>query len=68
MYNFLGHTSEVTRWTTDAIICYKRGCVCTNCPMREIAPSINKCHMKAAVLELVRIHGIPKKNGSFVRV
>ena len=63
MYNSLGRTGSVEYWTTDAINCYKRGCVCMGCPIREIVHSFSKCQMKASVLELVRIHGIPKRNG-----
>lgn len=65
MYNSLGRTGSVRYWTTDAVNCYKRGCICEGCPIREMVKSIGRCQMKAAVLELVKIHGIPtKRNGS----
>lgn len=64
MYNSLGRIGSVTYWTTDAVNCYKRGCICECCPIRKMVKSIGRCQMKATVLELVRIHGIPKRNGS----
>ena len=65
MYNLLGSIGSVRYWTTDAINCYKRGCICEGCPIREMIKSLSRCQMKATVLELVRIHGIPtKRNGS----
>ena len=65
MYNLLGRIGSVRYWTTDAINCYKRGCICEGCPIREMIKSLSRCQMKATVLELVRIHGIPtKRNGS----
>ena len=64
MYNSLGRIGSVRYWSTDAINCYKRGCICEGCPIREMIKSIDRCQMKATVLELVRIHGIPtKRNG-----
>lgn len=63
MYNSLGCTGSVRYWTTDAVNCYKRGCICEGCPIREMVKSLDRCQMKATVLELVRIHGIPKRNG-----
>ena len=61
MYNSLGRTGSVRYWTIDAINCYNRGCICKDCPILNLVNSIGKCQMKATVLELVRIHGIPKK-------
>ena len=64
MYNSLGRTGSVKYWTTDAVNCYKRGCICEGCPIREMVKSLGRCQMKATVLELVRIHGIStKRNG-----
>ena len=63
MYNSLGRTGSVRYWTTDAVNCYKRGCICEGCPIREMVKSLGRCQMKVTVLELVRIHGIPKRNG-----
>ena len=57
----MGKTAAVRRWTELSIECYKRGCVCTGCFYRNFfAKSNQKCHMKAAVLELVRVLGMPK--------
>ena len=66
MYNSLGRTGSIRYWTEDAINCYERGCICEGCLMKKMITSLNKCQMKASVLELVRIHGIPKRNGSKV--
>lgn len=62
MYNALGRTGTVRHWTIDAINCYKRGCVCDECFFKTFFTNKSeKCKMKASVLELVRIFGIPKK-------
>lgn len=64
MYNSLGRTGSLERWSTDAVNCYKRGCICEGCPIRKIVKSLEKCQMKASVLELVKRYGIPtKRNG-----
>lgn len=65
MYNSLGRTGSLERWSTDAVNCYKRGCICEGCPIKEIVTSLNnKCQMKASVLKLVKRYGIPtKRNG-----
>ena len=47
------------RWTDDAINCYYRGCVCSDCPMYEMIGS--QCQMKRSVLGLVRKFGKPEK-------
>ena len=44
-------------WTQGAIDCYNRGCVCKGCITFEIVGY--KCHMKAAVFELVKKFGAP---------
>lgn len=46
-------------WTDTAIDCYNRGCKCEGCVLNEIVET--RCHMKQAVLELVRKFGAPKK-------
>ena len=51
---------SVQRWTEGAINCYKRGCVCKNCPVKNLITS-QKCQMKSAVIELVKKFGIPQK-------
>ena len=49
---------SVQRWTEGAINCYKRGCVCKNCPVKNLITS-QKCQMKSAVIELVKKFGMP---------
>ena len=47
-------------WTTSAIQCYMRGCVCDGCFYSDFFNgSSQKCQMKASVLELVRVLGKP---------
>lgn len=58
--NELGKIGSVPRWTRSAIDCYERHCVCIGCPMKDLIKS-SKCQMKASVMELVRLYGIPKK-------
>lgn len=56
----LGRTTSVRRWTSTAVDCYKRGCVCQGCFYSEFfSGSSQKCQMKATVLELVRVLGTP---------
>jgi len=57
----LGRAVSVRRWTIDAIGCYKRGCACEGCFYNDFFKEggIQKCQMKASVLELVRVVGIP---------
>ena len=45
-------------WTYDAICCYKRGCVCRNCPMSNLIGK--QCQLKGLVIELVRVIGRPR--------
>lgn len=59
----LGRAVSVRRWTIDAINCYKRGCMCKGCFYDDFFKSDDsrqKCQMKAAVLELVRVVGVPE--------
>ena len=63
-YNSLGNIGSAERWTFTALNCYKRNCVCSGCPIKQIIESQEKCHMKATVLELIRLYGIPKEKGS----
>ena len=56
----LGRTTSVRRWTSTAIECYKRGCMCSGCFYSEFFSSSNqRCQMKSSVLELVRVLGTP---------
>lgn len=45
-------------WTEDAVNCYKRGCICKDCPILDLITS-QKCQMKYAVIELVKKFGTP---------
>ncbi len=57
----LGRVASVRRWTKAAIDCYERGCVCENCYYSEFfKDSPQRCQMKATVLELVRVLGLPQ--------
>ena len=62
-YHYLGVTNEYKKWTQSAIDCYERHCACDGCIIKEIMTS-QKCMMKAFVLELVRLYGIPQKKSS----
>lgn len=56
----LGRVASVRRWTKAAVDCYERGCVCTGCYYSEFfSGSPQRCQMKATVLELVRVLGVP---------
>lgn len=57
----LGRVASVRRWTRAAIDCYQRGCICEGCYYSEFfKDSPQKCQMKATVLELVRVLGVPQ--------
>ena len=57
----LGRVASVRRWTKTAIDCYQRGCVCESCYYNDFfKDSPQRCQMKATVLELVRVLGIPQ--------
>lgn len=52
---------NVRRWTKTAQNCYLIGGRCEICPCYELMKNQPKgCQMKAAVLELVKKHGIPE--------
>lgn len=53
---------EPKKWTTQAIYCYLRGCVCEGCLYNINLESINNCQTKFSVIELVRLKGLPKEN------
>lgn len=63
MFNDIGHVGSLRGWNIDAVNCYKRGCICEGCPIKKLVKSLYKCQMKASVLELVKLYGIPKRNG-----
>lgn len=59
----MGRTVVVRRWTLTAIDCWQRGCVCEGCFYQQFfgeGQPYQKCQMKAAVVELVRVIGIPE--------
>lgn len=45
-------------WTNSAKECYRRGCICNGCPIKEVYKI--KCHMKESVIGLVKKFGIPE--------
>lgn len=60
--NILGTYRNPTHWSKIAIECYKRGCICSGCENDELikkTESGDYCHVKALVLELVRLYGKP---------
>ena len=46
------------QWTDGSIFCYKRGCNCDGCFVRDLITS-QRCYMKVAVIELVKKYGAP---------
>lgn len=53
--------SNIRYWNKTAIECYERGCICEGCPINELyfKNKYYRCQMKSAVIELVRILGLP---------
>lgn len=51
--------NNLIKWTTGAIDCYNRGCVCNGCPTYQIIGK--QCQMKKAVIGLVAKFGKPEK-------
>ena len=60
MINQLGIVTGHRKWTALAIECLRRGCNCDGCVYSGAFKSIRKCMVKATVLELVRVIGLPK--------
>ncbi len=50
-------TPQYRRWSKGAIECYKRNCICFNCPTYDLIGK--QCKMKYAVLQLVKTCGLP---------
>lgn len=48
------------KWTEGSIFCYKRGCNCQGCYVKDILET--RCDMKRAVFELVRKFGKPPED------
>lgn len=51
----------VKKWTEGSIFCYRRGCNCAGCYMKELINSTS-CKMKNAVIELVKRYGKPPES------
>lgn len=49
-----------SKWTPAAIECYKKGCNCSICEIKNYIKS-QSCQMKYVVIELVRVYGAPNK-------
>ena len=47
-------------WTVGSIFCYRRGCNCEGCYVKDLLTS-QPCRMKKAVIELVKQLGAPPK-------
>lgn len=52
---------EPTKWTFDAIQCYKRGCNCKDCYINKtyIETLRGRCAMKYTVRKLINKFGLP---------
>lgn len=57
--NDLGAYVSPKKWNDTTIMCYKRGCYCYGCEFSRLFGKDNKCQVKAAVLESVRVLGVP---------
>ena len=57
-FNDLGKFAKPQTWNYTTKMCYHRGCVCQGCECAELNLG-SKCHVKAAVLESVRLFGAP---------
>lgn len=64
LYNYEIVTGfEPQKWTTGAILCYKRGCNCKECFINETYKdtlSNGRCCMRLAVRQLILRHGLPE--------
>lgn len=58
--NFKSPTSNFRRWTYATFECYKRNCICTDCPITPEAYH-DVCCIKDAVLNLYRVIGKPEE-------
>ena len=57
-FNDLGNFAKPQSWNNTTKMCYERGCICRGCEYSELVLD-NKCQVKAAVLESVRLFGSP---------
>lgn len=55
----------VKQWTEGSIFCYKRGCRCDGCFVKDLIES-QKCEMKSAVFTLVKKFGAPKEYDNMI--
>ena len=56
--NDLGKFTKPRDWNNTTKMCYERGCVCRGCEFSGLDFE-DKCQVKAAVLESVRLFGSP---------
>ena len=63
--NVLGKFAKPLGWNPTTKMCYERGCVCSGCENAELQFD-GKCQVKAAVLESVRLFGIPFERSKVV--
>lgn len=61
--NDLGQFAKPLGWNKTTKECYERGCVCCGC---DLAGYGSKCQVKAAVLESVRLFGMPFERSKVV--
>lgn len=54
----MGYVPNPRRWTISALECYIRGCNCDGCFYQNYLTEY-ECQMKATVLKLVKMYGIP---------
>ena len=59
--NDMGRYHKPYKWTNVALMCYERKCVCTGCEYEHFSSEGIKCQVKAAVLESVKVLGLPNK-------
>ncbi len=62
--NALGIFHSPRGWTAEGIYCFKRHCICEGCKYNGIFESVERCQMKASVLEMVRRFGVPPKDST----
>ena len=64
--NDLGRYSKPESWNDLTRMCYERGCVCRGCENENFSSEGFLCQVKAAVLESVRIFGVPFERNKVV--
>ena len=64
--NDLGNFTKLRGWNELTKMCYGRCCVCRGCENENISIGGVKCQVKAAVLESVRVFGVPFERSKVV--